>query len=70
MQCFQDILLSALKQSYIPRHIAFIMDGNRRYAEKNQLEMIEGHQLGFEKLKEVLLVKVHSFLFEFTCTGA
>ena len=39
----------------IPRHIAIIMDGNRRYAEEVLgAEPMEGHRLGREKLEEVL----------------
>lgn len=38
----------------MPKHIAIIMDGNRRYAKKNKLLLLEGHRKGAEKLKEVL----------------
>lgn len=37
----------------IPKHVAFIMDGNRRYAKKCQVEHQEGHSQGFNKLAEV-----------------
>lgn len=37
----------------MPKHIAFIMDGNRRYARKCQVERQEGHSQGFNKLAEV-----------------
>lgn len=37
----------------MPKHIAFIMDGNRRYAKKCQVERQEGHSQGFNKLAEV-----------------
>lgn len=36
------------------RHIAIIMDGNRRYAEKNNLPAGKGHDKGAEKVKEAL----------------
>ena len=36
-----------------PRHVAFIMDGNRRYARKTDVEVKQGHADGFDKLKEV-----------------
>ena len=42
-----------LKAGPIPRHVAFIMDGNRRYASKNSLDRAEGHLMGFDKLAEV-----------------
>lgn len=38
----------------MPKHIAFIMDGNRRYARKCQVERQEGHSQGFNKLAETL----------------
>ncbi len=28
----------------IPQHIAIIMDGNRRWAKKHGLEIVQGHQ--------------------------
>ena len=36
----------------VPRHVAFILDGNRRYAKKHRLH--NGHVFGFEKLHEAL----------------
>ena len=44
-----------LKCGPVPRHIAFIMDGNRRYATKEHLHKFEGHSKGFDKLSEALL---------------
>lgn len=39
----------------LPRHVAFIMDGNRRYAAAAGLaNRLEGHQHGFGKLQEIL----------------
>ena len=38
----------------LPRHVAFIMDGNRRYARQRNQKVITGHESGFSKLKEVL----------------
>ena len=37
----------------IPRSIGMILDGNRRYAREKGLPSLEGHRLGYEKLKEV-----------------
>ncbi|KAG0698435.1 Dehydrodolichyl diphosphate synthase complex subunit DHDDS [Chionoecetes opilio] len=38
----------------IPTHLAIIMDGNRRYARREQREPLAGHTQGFHKLAEVL----------------
>ncbi|XP_001363539.1 dehydrodolichyl diphosphate synthase complex subunit DHDDS isoform X1 [Monodelphis domestica] len=43
-----------IKAGPMPKHIAFIMDGNRRYAQKCQVERQEGHSQGFDKLAETL----------------
>ena len=37
-----------------PKHIAIIMDGNRRYAKKLHLPSGVGHEKGAEKLREVI----------------
>ena len=37
-----------------PKHIAIILDGNRRYAEKLGIPKFKGHEKGFNKIKEVL----------------
>ena len=42
------------KQIKIPKHIAFIMDGNGRWATKRRLERNLGHKKGAEALKVVL----------------
>ena len=49
-------LIWVAKQGPIPEHVAFIMDGNRRYAKKEGLaRAVEGHSAGFEGLKHVIL---------------
>jgi undecaprenyl diphosphate synthase len=35
-------------------HVAIIMDGNRRYAKKNLIQTITGHQSGMETLQRIL----------------
>ncbi|KAK4243998.1 Decaprenyl diphosphate synthase-like protein [Corynascus novoguineensis] len=52
----RSTLIGALSQGPIPRHVAFEMDGNRRYARSHKIETIEGHHLGFEALARVLEV--------------
>ena len=34
----------------VPRHIAFIMDGNRRFAERRHEDRAAGHTYGFHKV--------------------
>ena len=46
--------IKLLKVGPIPHHIAFIMDGNRRFAKQQEKQTIEGHSEGFRKLTEVL----------------
>ncbi len=41
-------------KSKLLRHVAFIMDGNRRWARDNKLKFTFGHRNGLEALKEIL----------------
>ncbi|KAI0025904.1 di-trans,poly-cis-decaprenylcistransferase [Xylariomycetidae sp. FL0641] len=50
----REVLIGTLKQGPIPKHVAFEMDGNRRFAKNHKIETIEGHHLGFEALARVL----------------
>lgn len=36
------------------KHIAIILDGNRRWAKKNKLAKFKGHEAGFKKIKNLL----------------
>jgi len=38
----------------VPNHIAIIMDGNRRWAERRGLRGLEGHQNGLENMRSVI----------------
>ena len=42
------------KFSRLPNHIAFIMDGNGRWAEQRNLPRIEGHRAGIESTRSVV----------------
>jgi len=44
---FQSLVLKTLRVGQIPRHVAFIMDGNRRYANKQKVAKMEGHMKGY-----------------------
>ncbi len=36
-----------------PRHVAIIMDGNRRWARKHGKPTLEGHRVGYQTLKKI-----------------
>uniref|UniRef100_A0AC35UHF6 Alkyl transferase n=1 Tax=Rhabditophanes sp. KR3021 TaxID=114890 RepID=A0AC35UHF6_9BILA len=39
----------------IPNHVAFVMDGNRRFAKsKNLGSAVEGHKMGFQQLAKII----------------
>jgi undecaprenyl diphosphate synthase len=40
--------------SNLPKHIAIIMDGNGRWAEKRSLNRIAGHRMGIKRAKEII----------------
>jgi ditrans,polycis-polyprenyl diphosphate synthase len=48
------LAIAALKRDRIPSHVAFIMDGNRRYADKQGRRPIEGHITGYGTLLSIL----------------
>jgi len=52
----RELLIGALRQGPIPQHVAFVMDGNRRFARSHKIETVEGHNLGFEALARILEV--------------
>lgn len=37
-----------------PFHIAIILDGNRRYAQKHKMELWKGHELGAKKVEDLM----------------
>jgi undecaprenyl diphosphate synthase len=47
--------LSNLKKGNIPQHVAIILDGNGRWAERKNLPRIFGHKKGAEVLKEIII---------------
>ena len=49
----QHLLLSVLAAGPIPQHVAFVMDGNRRYARMNSMQVKQGHIEGFAALRKV-----------------
>ncbi|GJU53566.1 dehydrodolichyl diphosphate synthase 6-like protein [Tanacetum coccineum] len=50
----RKLLFRVISSGPVPQHIAFIMDGNRRFAKKWKLEEGAGHKAGFLALMSVL----------------
>lgn len=50
---FNQFMLDTLAQGPIPRHVAFILDGNRRYAKVNDIYIAEGYLAGVKTLVKV-----------------
>lgn len=44
----------------VPKHVGYIVDGNRRWAKKHGLPTYEGHLAGYNTLKEVALATLQS----------
>lgn len=42
----QDFFVSVLSTGPIPKHVGFIMDGNRRFAKRQALPLKDGHSAG------------------------
>jgi undecaprenyl diphosphate synthase len=47
-------LLAQIDHARLPRHIAIIMDGNGRWAQRRGLPRIYGHRAGAESLREIV----------------
>ena len=43
-----------LPSDELPRHVAIIMDGNRRWARQQGLQELDGHAAGVEAIREIL----------------
>ena len=51
---FQAHLLAQIDLDRLPQHIAVIMDGNGRWAEKRRLPRIAGHRAGIRAVRQVV----------------
>lgn len=55
LRLFKNVFARTIKVSNcVPKHVAFIMDGNRRYARKKDIEIKEGHEAGFISMGKIL----------------
>ena len=66
MKWLAKLLTRILKLGKIPRSIAIIMDGNRRFATKINKEKHEGHTFGLKKLEEAMEWCLHLGVKELT----
>lgn len=54
LKWYEALLIKVLRQGPIPRHIAFIMDGSRRFARTRNMSVQLGHTHGLRGLMKVL----------------
>ncbi|HGE69369.1 TPA: isoprenyl transferase [Candidatus Poribacteria bacterium] len=50
----EEELKNSLNMRKLPKHVAIIMDGNGRWADRRNLPRIEGHKAGVESVREVV----------------
>ena len=51
---YQRFIIRCLCAGKLPKHIAFIMDGNRRFAKVKDISRSESYTMGFDKIGEIL----------------
>ncbi len=51
-------LVSQIDKNFIPRHVAIIMDGNGRWAKKQGLKRVLGHNKGVESVRQTVEASV------------
>lgn len=54
MRWYERLFIRVLKSGKIPKSVAIIMDGNRRFATKKQMDKHEGHAYGLQKLENAM----------------
>src|SRR5690554_6778439 len=50
----KDISTNDLDMNNIPRHVAIVMDGNGRWAQRRGLSRAAGHRAGVEAIRNIL----------------
>lgn len=50
----EETLVKQLDFTRLPRHVAVIMDGNGRWAQKRNLPRVEGHRAGSKSVREIV----------------
>ena len=52
---YEWYITRGLKPEKMPKHVAIIMDGNRRYSKlKGNIDVLKGHEMGVDTLENVL----------------
>ncbi|CAG8218180.1 unnamed protein product [Penicillium salamii] len=59
-----DFISETFREGPIPRHVAFIMDGNRRYARQNEVTVAEGHSADQCFALGIEIVSLYAFSLE------
>ncbi len=52
--CLRRAIFWIIQGGPKPRHVAFIMDGNRRFAEFRSMKIQDGHREGYVKVLHTL----------------
>lgn len=52
----QWFLIETLKCGPIPKHVSFIIDGNRRWARNHNMETFNGHEFGVGAIDRVIIL--------------
>ena len=50
----QRFVTNCVRSGKLPKHVAFIMDGNRRFAKVKDIPRSQSYAMGFEKIGEIL----------------
>lgn len=53
MDLLEDTFGFDLQEAYSMKHLAIILDGNRRWAREHNLPTLEGHRRGYENVKTI-----------------
>lgn len=57
----RNIFLGVLQAGRIPEHVAFIMDGNRRYSRTNGVPVAKGHYKGSQVAANVSRIQIPAY---------
>ena len=51
---YESVLSRSIKNGELPKHVAIILDGNRRWARRKSIERVIGHIEGANTAEELL----------------